>query len=458
MNIPELLIEKYNVPVPRHTSYPPANFFSSSFGENDFRTSITQSNSEEPQNISIYLHIPFCQQLCYYCGCNTHITRNETLKSEYIGTLLKEINLMKPLLARERKVSQIHLGGGTPNSLTVGQIARVMESIRKQFSLTDEPEIAIECNPAHLDHTYVNELLNLGFNRISLGIQDFEESVLNAVRREIPSVPAKEFVDQIKTSGKSKVNLDFIYGLPLQTVASFGKTIEKAIALCPDRMVTFSYAHVPGIKPSQKILEDKGLVPANEKLKMFQNTYTMMKDAGYVPIGLDHFAKKGDELEVALNNRNLHRNFQGYCALETTGQVYAFGVSGISQLDCGYGQNTHSLRNYIKSVNHGKFPTEKGYMLSSAEKIVRHVINQLMCNQYVSWEFVSRKFNCSAEDVKNIIGYNKSVLDVFQKEKLITFDDHEIQVTETGRFFIRNIASAFDPGLTHSGKEFSKAF
>lgn len=158
MNIPELLIEKYNVPVPRHTSYPPANFFSSSFGENDFRTSITQSNSEEPQNISIYLHIPFCQQLCYYCGCNTHITRNETLKSEYIGTLLKEINLMKPLLARERKVSQIHLGGGTPNSLTVGQIARVMESIRKQFSLTDEPEIAIECNPAHLDHTYVNEL------------------------------------------------------------------------------------------------------------------------------------------------------------------------------------------------------------------------------------------------------------------------------------------------------------
>lgn len=191
---------------------------------------------------------------------------------------------------------------------------------------------------------------------------------------------------------------------------------------------------------------------------MFQNTYTMMKDAGYVPIGLDHFAKKGDELEVALNNRNLHRNFQGYCALETTGQVYAFGVSGISQLDCGYGQNTHSLRNYIKSVNHGKFPTEKGYMLSSAEKIVRHVINQLMCNQYVSWEFVSRKFNCSAEDVKNIIGYNKSVLDVFQKEKLITFDDHEIQVTETGRFFIRNIASAFDPGLTHSGKEFSKAF
>lgn len=457
MNIPESLIEKYNVPVPRYTSYPPANFFSSSYTANDFRDAVIGSNTEEPRNISVYLHIPFCPRLCYYCGCNTHITRNEELKSEYLVALMKEISMLKPLLDTERKVSQVHWGGGTPNSLTVGQISTVMDFIRSNFSFIDNPEIAIECNPAHLDHTYLETLLNIGFNRISLGVQDFSQKVLEVVNREIPAIPVKEFVDQVKSSGKAKVNLDFIYGLPSQTVESFRQTIDRAISIDPDRMVTFSYAHIPNLKPSQKILEDVGLVPADVKLTMFQNTYNTLKKSGYIPIGLDHFAKENDELAVALRNKKLHRNFQGYCTRETTGQVYAFGVTAISQMESGYAQNTKSVEKYINLINRGEFTTEKGYTLTPEQKIIRHVINELMCNNYISWPETAQYFNTTLSDIHQAIGYNNNLLQIFQDEKLLTFDDREIKVTETGRFFIRNIASAFDPGIINTGKTFSKA-
>jgi oxygen-independent coproporphyrinogen III oxidase len=351
MNIPENLIDKYNVPVPRYTSYPPANFFSTEFTEADYINAVVLSNEDEPQNISIYIHIPFCSQLCHYCGCNTHITHNETLKSSYLEALKKEILMLRPLLKATRKVSQVHWGGGTPNSLSVDQIAGIMALLYENFTFTEQPEIAIECNPAHLDHYYVDRLIEMGFNRISLGIQDFSEIVLNTVNREIPVIPASAFVQQIQSSGKAKVNLDFIYGLPHQTVGSFTTTMEKAIELQPDRLVTFSYAHIPNIKKSQKILEKAGLVAPNEKLMMFEMTYQLMKDAGYVPIGLDHFAKEEDELAVAMNNRSLHRNFQGYCTRETTGQVYAFGTTGISQLENSYAQNAKSVGQYTDLIN-----------------------------------------------------------------------------------------------------------
>lgn len=457
MNIPENLIEKYNVPVPRYTSYPPANFFSSEYSEEEYRKAVALSNTEEPQNISIYLHIPFCPVLCHYCGCNTHITRNELLKENYLLALKNEIDLLKPLLDGSRKVSQIHWGGGTPNSLRADQIEDIMMFIRKRFRFIDHPEIAIECNPAHLDHAYVDKLLNLGFNRISLGIQDFSEQVLKTVNREIPVIPAREFVAQIKSSGMAKVNLDFIYGLPLQTVDSFRQTMEKAVDLQPDRLVTFSYAHVPNIKKSQKILEKAGLTPPSEKIRMFENTYRMMKNAGYVPIGLDHFAREEDELSLALKNRSLHRNFQGYCTRETTGQVYAFGSTGISQLENGYAQNAKNVGRYMELVNQGKLTTEKGYSLSLEQKVIRHIITEIMCNQFISWEETSEKFCLSESEIKNITAYDEPMLKEFLDDQLLTITRDAVTITELGRFFVRNIAASFDPGLSKSAKTFSKA-
>lgn len=457
MNVPEKLIEKYNVPVPRYTSYPPANFFDTGYNAKDYTEALIRSNEEGMENISLYVHIPFCPQLCHYCGCNTHITRNEELKANYLGALKKEISMLRPLLKNGRKVSQIHWGGGTPNSLNISQIADIMMVIRNQFSLIDHPEIAIECNPAHLSHEYVEGLLELGFNRISLGVQDFSEKVLSTVNREIPVIPVGEFVEQIQLSAKAKVNLDFIYGLPHQTEGSFRETIEKAIALNPDRLVTFSYAHIPNIKKSQKILEKSGLPSALEKLKMFETTYQLMKEANYIPIGLDHFAKPDDELAIALQNRTLHRNFQGYCTRETTGQVYAFGTTGISQLENGYAQNAKHVSDYIRQINDGHFTTEKGYVLSYEEKIIRHVITELMCNYYISWEQTAVKYGLSIEKVKNLVGYNEAGLEGFKEDKLLSFDDNEVQVLELGRFFIRNIAASFDPGLIKKGKTFSKA-
>ena len=457
MNIPENLIDKYNVPVPRYTSYPPANFFDSDYTDTIYREAVIRSNQDKPENISIYLHIPFCPSLCHYCGCNTHITRNEAMKADYLEALKTEIMMLRPLLDSRRKVSQVHWGGGTPNSLKIEQIEEIMALLYEQFSFIDHPEIAIECNPAHLDHSYVARLVAAGFNRISLGIQDFSEKVLNAVNREIPEIPASEFVRQIRESGKAKVNLDFIYGLPFQTVSSFRETMEKAIGLQPDRLVTFSYAHIPNIKKSQKILEKAGLVPPSEKLHIFENTYQMMKQAGYVPIGMDHFARKDDELTLALENRSLHRNFQGYCTRETTGQVYALGTTGISQLEDGYAQNAKTVGRYTELIKQNRFTTEKGYTLTWEQKIIRHVITEVMCNQYVSWQETAGIFGTSSETVKELISFDEQTLDGFRSDNLLSFGDNEVWITELGRFFIRNIASAFDPGLNKTGKTFSKA-
>jgi len=233
--------------------------------------------------------------------------------------------------------------------------------------------------------------------------------------------------------------------------------MEKAIQLQPDRLVTFSYAHVPNIKKSQKILEKAGLVPPAEKLRMFENTYELMKSAGYVPIGLDHFAKADDELAVALKNRSLHRNFQGYCTRETTGQVYAFGTTGISQLENGYAQNAKTVSRYIELINKGEFTTEKGYAVTAGQKIIRHVINEMMCNQYISWPAAAEKMNISEEQLKQVISYDESVLEAFKSDNLLNFDRDQVIVTELGRFFIRNIAASFDAGLNKTGKTFSKA-
>ena len=238
-------------------------------------------------------------------------------------------------------------------------------------------------------------MVNSGFNRFSLGIQDFNEKVLENVNRDASVIPVEELVAMIRSHENTSVNLDFIYGLPYQNVESFTETITRAVEISPDRLVTFSYAHVPWVKKAQKILEKKGLPEADEKLVMFEAGFKILTENGYKPIGLDHFAKSNDELSIALENRKLHRNFQGYCTRETTGQVYAFGSTGISQLESAYAQNAKHTNTYIDKINAGNFTVEKGYALNKNEKIIKHVINEIMCNHFVSWPETAQKFNIS---------------------------------------------------------------
>lgn len=458
MKIPENLIQKYNVPVPRYTSYPPANFFHENFGPEDYIWAIGTSNSDWPENISLYIHIPFCSKMCHFCGCNTEYTRDKGKMGRYVEAVKKEIRMVKKLLDPSRKVSQVHWGGGTPNTLPIEMIRGIMELIHENFEFIEKPEIAIECHPAMLDENYTGQLVLAGFNRFSLGIQDFKQEVLDNVNRDAPNVPVNEIVSWIRSFENTGVNLDFIYGLPYQNEKTFAETIEKAVEISPDRLVTFSYAHVPWIKKAQKILEIRGLPEANEKLSMFEAGFKILTENGYTPIGLDHFAKDTDELSIALKNRTLHRNFQGYCTRETTGQVYAFGATGISQLESVYAQNEKKPEKYVETINNGHFTVEKGYQLNLQEKIIRHVINEMMCNEFVSFKETAEKFNTSVEEIKNALQYDENFFQEFVHDKLLKIEgDYNFQITPTGRFFIRNIAARFDPHLQKETKRFSKA-
>lgn len=451
------LIEKYNVPVPRYTSYPPANFFVNEFGNSEYIQAIETSNHEAPENISIYIHIPFCPKICHYCGCNTHLTRDKQKMRVYVDAVKKEIVMVRKYLAPHRKVSQIHWGGGTPNSLPVEMVEEIMAVIHQNFSFIPNPEIAMECHPAMLDAGYIDALVKSGFNRISLGIQDFNLKVLENVNRDAPEIPVEELVTMIRSHKNIGVNFDFIYGLPYQDVKSFTETMERAAQISPDRLVTFSYAHIPWIKKAQKILEVRGLPQASEKLEMFEAAYNVLTQTGYKAIGLDHYARENDDLFVAVKNRTLHRNFQGYCTRETTGQVYAFGATGISQMESAYAQNAKDTNLYVEQINKGNFFIEKGYALSETEKIIRHVINEIMCNHFVSWNEAAGKFVVSTEEIRKTVGFETAELEGFADDGLVKINAESVEVTEEGKFFVRNIAATFDPNLKNALQKFSKA-
>jgi len=451
------LLEKYNHPVPRYTSYPPANFFTNDFSPANYQEAIDQSNHWNPQNISIYIHIPFCLKLCYFCGCNSYALRKDEVVDAYVKALIQEIKMVTSRLDKSRKVSQIHYGGGTPNAIPVEYLQEINGLLFSTFQFIPEPEIAIEVNPAYLTFEQMTGLKKAGFNRFSLGIQDFDTQVLDAVNRDKPGMPVEDIIAFLKKdSPDMAVNLDFIYGLPKQTSVSFADSIRKAIELKPDRLVTFSYAHVPWVSKIQKKLEKEGLPAADEKIKMYEAAYSILTENGYDAIGMDHYANAGDELTVARNNKQLHRNFQGYCTRRTTGQVYAFGVTGISQLEGIYAQNTKSIDEYITKINKEELTTIKGYSLTPQQVVVREVITELMCNEQIMWSHLGEILSMTADEVKKQTTYNMEILQQFESDGIITLSDDKIQITSDGQLFIRNVAASFDP-LTQDGQtNFSK--
>ena len=457
MKISKELLNKYNVPVPRYTSYPPANHFTGDFSESDYISLIDQSNHGEPGHVAFYIHIPFCRKICFYCGCNSCNIQNSQIVGNYINALKKEIGIVVRLIHKNRKVSQIHYGGGTPNAIDVKFIEEINELLLKSFAFIDNPEIAVECNPAYIDYEYLEHLLRAGFNRLSFGIQDFNPDILKAVNREPSSLPIHEIIHFLRNiNPQVSVNLDFIFGLPGQNVSSFMESIAKAIEIRPDRLVTFSYAHVPWIKKHQKVLESIGLPSPDEKMGMFLTARDLLLQSDYIPIGLDHYVLPNDELSKALERHQLHRNFQGYCTKRTTGQVYAFGASAISQLNNGYSQNMKDVKHYIQYVSQEKLPVEKGYMLTDNQIIIKDCINEIMCNKRLKPGNLAGKYGITLKETKQITGFNEDKIAGFVEDGLVKFDRNEISVTLKGDIFIRNIAAIFDPGYKQMDNKYSK--
>jgi len=450
------LLKKYNQSGPRYTSYPPATFFDSKFSNSDHERHIVESNNENPKNISIYIHIPFCPQICHFCGCTTESGYTKPFLERYVDAVIKEIDHVAKKIDKKRKVTQVHWGGGTPNAISYRYIERITNKLYDEFEFASVYEMAIECNPAHLEFRHIELLKKFGFNRISLGIQDFRNDVLEAINRKPSKHPIEKIVSKIKSEGFTGTNIDLVYGLPLQTVSSFKNTVERAIELKTERLVTFSYAHVPSVLPRQKILEKIGFPSSNDKASMYENSYKKFVNSGYISIGMDHYSLPEDEFAVALKNKNLHRNFQGYCTRETTGQVYAFGASAISQLNSAYSQNIKNAAQYIKAIEANNLAIFRGYSVTKEQKVIRDVINNLMCNYYVDFNNIANNNKISINELYEIIDFSYENFDDFIEDGILEIENEKVNVFENGRLFTRNIAMKFDPLVKKNIGTYSK--
>jgi len=449
------IIARYNVPVPRYTSYPPANFFRDDYDEKDLIRAIDASNRQEPAHLSFYIHLPYCNRMCHYCGCNAYPRTRGSSDSDYVEAVIREAVIVCRHIDPDRKIAQIHYGGGSPSTFDTDLIRKINETLFSRFGTIDDPEIAIECHPGYMRESTYERLADAGFNRMSIGIQDFNPAVLKASNR-LPSLLPMEELFALLRERQIRINLDFIYGLPLQTVESFTHTIKQAIDLAPDRLVTFSYAHMPHLFPRQKLLERKGLPSEELKNNLYHAAQQLLLQGGYRQIGLDHYVKEEDELYRALSSGTLHRNFQGYCTRRTTGQVYAFGVTAISQLTGAYAQNTKSIEEYIKTIRNGHLPVKKGYTLNREEQVTREVITTLMCNGEIHWQELAERLHLTREEVQAMTAYSEEKMRRFADDGLILFDSEQIVMREKGSPYVRNVAASLDKLLIHTDKTFSK--
>ncbi len=435
--------QKYSVPGPRYTSYPPATAFNDKVSWAEIEREIA-ANNESTRDLSLYFHIPFCYTLCWYCGCTTVITLQQSQSAVYLEYLQKELELAGRLLNPERKVVQIHLGGGTPTFMTPDEIRKLGEMLRGKFKIANEVEASAEIDPRRLERDHLVALREAGFNRVSLGVQDFDPTVQAAVHRIQPYEMTKQVVDWAHELGFRSLNLDLIYGLPYQSVESFERTLDLVLTLGADRFAVFNYAHVPWIKPAQKILEKKVLPTAEVKLQLLNLVIRKLTGNGqYVYIGMDHFARPTDELSVAQRNKTLQRNFQGY-STRGDADIYAFGMSSISKTDNAYWQNDKELEKYYQALNEGRVPYHKGYLMTEEDKIRRTTIMQLMCNLVLDYDIMSKRLQIDFE--KHFARELESLADL-EADNLVIRKAGSVEVTDLGRLFIRNIAMRFDANL-----------
>ncbi|MGH8024209.1 MAG: oxygen-independent coproporphyrinogen III oxidase [Limisphaerales bacterium] len=442
------LVKKYNVPGPRYTSYPPATKFTDALDWDRVLEKIA-ANNRDGRDLSLYFHIPFCETLCWFCGCTTVITNNHGQASSYLDHLEKEASRMAAQMDRRRRVTQLHWGGGSPTFLRPEEILRLGGIIHKYFSLSEDAEAGVEIDPRRLTREHVAALREIGFNRASLGVQDFEPKVQEAIHRIQPRDLTQRTLDWTREMGFGSVNFDLIYGLPHQTVESFGRTLDTVLEMGPDRLAVFSYAHVPWIKPAQKILEQKVLPTPEAKLQLLKMATERLTENGrYVYIGMDHFARPGDELVSAQRNKTLRRNFQGY-STRGNADIFAFGMSAISEIPDAYWQNQKELSSYYAALDNDRAPFARGYVLADEDKIRRETIMRVMCDLSLDYAAMSKNLGI---DFAGHFAKELAALAPFETDGLVQFSYGGLTVTDTGRMFIRNIAMCFDNTLAPSGE------
>ncbi|MWN06429.1 oxygen-independent coproporphyrinogen III oxidase [Gilliamella sp. Pas-s95] len=432
----QALIEKYNYSGPRYTSYPTALEFNENFNEQDFLSAAARYPTKP---LSLYVHIPFCHKLCYFCGCNKLITRQTQKVTKYLDVLDIEI-AERAKLFNNRTVTQMHWGGGTPTFLTDDEITRLITSLKKHFNFADNAELSIEIDPREITPQTIDHLAHVGFNRLSMGIQDFNHEIQNLINREQDENLIRSLIAQARKNHFHSISLDLIYGLPKQTVTSFTETLNKVIDISPDRLSVFNYAHLPSRFAAQRKIKDADLPNANQKLQILHTSIQKLTEAGYQFIGMDHFAKPTDELAIAQQENQLHRNFQGYTT-QGDADLLGLGVSAISMLGDSYAQNQKDLRAYQSQVEQNGHGLWKGFTLNRDDIIRRDVIKQLICHFYLDKKAIEEQFhiqfdNYFAEDLK--------LLAPLQQDGLVTVNDKIIKVQPKGHLLIRNICMCFD--------------
>lgn len=435
------LIKKYDKPGPRYTSYPTAPHFNESFTHKNYLDEVIKTNKgQDLPDLSLYFHLPFCDTLCYFCGCNMIVTRNRDRIKNYIDYLKREIDLISAHISQDRKTAQLHWGGGTPTHLKPDEIADLSSYIQNRFDFNTDVEAGCEIDPRELTKEHLAALKNGGFNRISMGVQDINEKVQKAVNRIQPESLTRQVVDWVRESGFESINLDLMYGLPFQSVKSFEKTVDTVIEIDPDRIALFNFAYVPWMKKHQKVIRPQDLPVPEEKLNILKMSTRKLTQAGYVFIGMDHFAKPEDELTLALKAKKLYRNFQGY-STHAGSDLYAMGITSISQFGRIYAQNIKKEKKYHAALDKGILPTAKGCYLDDDDLLRRHVIIKLMCDFELDFASIEDEFNI---DFETYFRWGLNNLNEMMADNLISIEKRMLKITRMGRLLIRNIAMNFD--------------
>ena len=441
LRVDEELLARYNRPGPRYTSYPTAPVWNDSFGPDDLER-VHEEAERARSPVSLYMHIPFCESLCLFCACSVIIQKDKRVAPPYLSVLKQEMERVSRSVSKQREVVQFHWGGGTPTYLTPEQIEDLFGAVRARFTFAADAEIGIEVDPRVTSREHLETLRRLGFNRLSMGIQDFHAEVQKAIHRIQPFELTRDLLFAARELGFDSINVDLIYGLPYQTPERFAHTVDQILQLAPDRVALFSYAHVPWLKKQQGSFAAH-LPEGMQKFEIFRAGLLKFLEAGYLYIGMDHFAKPEDELAISQQKRTLHRNFQGYTT-KAGADLYGMGVTAISGIQNAYAQNHRELAAWEKAVGARGIATMRGYRLSEDDRLRRAVINRLLCHTVVVKEEIAREFGV---DFDHYFADELARLEASREDGLVLLEPGEIRTTWLGRIFIRNLAMVFDPYL-----------
>ena len=441
------MIQRYNRPGPRYTSYPTVPVWKEGEFADDYAASLHKEGQNE-QPLSLYVHIPFCQQLCTFCGCNKYITNNQNIVEKYLTALEQEIAGVAERLGQRKELAQIHFGGGTPTFLNPEQLSRVVEMIVSRFDALEDCEWAFEANPRVTTTKQLEVLYELGFRRVSFGVQDLDPAIQRAINRNQTAEQSWETLETARSLGYKSINMDLVYGLPLQTQHGFRKTLEEVNKMRPDRLAVYSFAYLPGMfKTHERAIKEKDLPTPEEKINIYLEAINFFAEAGYVMIGMDHYALPEDELAQALKNRTLHRNFMGYTTLHNMAQI-GVGVSAISDFGDSYWQNPKELDQYMEETVNNKLIPRRGLLLEKEDQLRRKVIETLMCHG----EITIQDFEFLYElDFRQHFAEAWTQLEKFEEEGLVNLSPTKVELTPLGMLFTRNLAMPFDRHLKAGG-------